>query len=96
MPRQPTIYLTLTLNGVFSDVFLVCMPLDNPGAIDNAKLLWLPEIKKHCPKTPIILVGTKLDLREDAEVGLWYKSKSHLGHLLSAPTPIFHAALFCN
>lgn len=26
---------------------------------------WLPEITHHCPNTPLILVGTKLDLRDD-------------------------------
>ncbi|XP_062918412.1 ras-related C3 botulinum toxin substrate 1-like isoform X2 [Mobula hypostoma] len=28
---------------------------------------WSSEIKHHCPNTPIILVGTKLDLRDDKE-----------------------------
>ena len=30
-------------------------------------LQWFPELAHHCPNTPIILVGTKLDLREDKE-----------------------------
>ena len=27
---------------------------------------WAPEIKHHCPKTPFLLVGTQIDLRDDA------------------------------
>lgn len=29
---------------------------------------WVPEIRRHCPKAPIILVGTQSDLREDVKV----------------------------
>ncbi|XP_053383124.1 ras-related C3 botulinum toxin substrate 2-like [Mercenaria mercenaria] len=26
---------------------------------------WYPEVKHHCPDTPIVLIGTKMDLRDD-------------------------------
>ena len=28
---------------------------------------WIPEITHHRPKTPFLLVGTRVDLRDDAE-----------------------------
>ena len=31
------------------------------------KQQWVPEIRHHCPNVPILLVGTKIDLRNDAE-----------------------------
>lgn len=29
-------------------------------------LQWVPEISHHCPRTPFLLVGTQVDLREDS------------------------------
>jgi len=34
---------------------------------ENVKLKWHPEVTHFNPKTPIVLVGTKLDLRENPE-----------------------------
>ena len=28
---------------------------------------WVPEVKPHCPGTKLILVATKMDLRDDKE-----------------------------
>jgi GTPase SAR1 family protein len=41
----------------------MCFSVENPTSYSNIKSKWAPEIKHHCPNVPIILVGTKLDLR---------------------------------
>ncbi|KAF7995858.1 hypothetical protein HCN44_006965 [Aphidius gifuensis] len=50
-----------------TDVLLICFSLVDPASFENVKAKWYPEVRHHCPATPIILVGTKLDLREDKE-----------------------------
>jgi len=40
----------------------------SPSSFENAKTKWWPEVSHHAPDTPILLVGTKLDLREDPEM----------------------------
>mgnify|MGYP002378221598 FL=1 len=36
--------------------------------ISNDFSQWYPEVHHHCPQIPIILVGTKLDLRQDQNI----------------------------
>ncbi|KAI9246957.1 rac protein [Phascolomyces articulosus] len=50
-----------------TDVFLICFSLVSPPSFENVKTKWYPEISHHAPNTPMILVGTKLDLREDKQ-----------------------------
>ncbi|WVQ95424.1 hypothetical protein IAU59_002521 [Kwoniella sp. CBS 9459] len=47
-----------------TDVFLVCFSVVSPPSFENIRT-WIPEIAHHAPGVPIILVGTKLDLRDD-------------------------------
>ena len=49
-----------------TDVFLVAFSLISRASFENVKQKWYPELKHHCPNVPMILVGTKLDLRSDA------------------------------
>lgn len=50
-----------------TDVFLICFSVISPTSYENVRAKWYPEVSHHCPNTPIILVGTKLDLREDKD-----------------------------
>lgn len=51
-----------------ADVFLLCYSVVRPCSFRNITTKWLPEIRQHCPGTPLVLVGTQLDLREDVQV----------------------------
>jgi len=50
-----------------TDVFLICFSLFSPESALNVTRKWYPEVSEHAPDTPIILVGTKLDLRSKPE-----------------------------
>lgn len=54
-----------TLSYPKTDIFLLCFSVVNHPSFVNVKDRWYAEIKHHCPNVPIILVGTKTDLRED-------------------------------
>ncbi|KAJ1347952.1 Rho GTPase protein rac1 [Parelaphostrongylus tenuis] len=49
-----------------TDVFVLCFSIVSPVSFDNVATKWIPEIRQHCPDAPILLVGTKLDLRDEA------------------------------
>ncbi|RNA37742.1 ras-related C3 botulinum toxin substrate 1 [Brachionus plicatilis] len=48
-----------------TNVFLVCFSVISPSTFTNITNKWIPEIRHHCPDTPIVLCGTKIDLRDD-------------------------------
>ena len=48
-------------------MFLVCFSVNSTDSLENVKTKWIPEVAHYCPGVPIILVGTKADLREDPE-----------------------------
>ncbi|CAG0878878.1 unnamed protein product [Darwinula stevensoni] len=58
---RPPVKITVT------DVFLLCYAVNSRPSYDNVMLKWQPELRHHCPRTPIVLVGTKLDLRPSNE-----------------------------
>lgn len=38
------------------------------ASFQNIKTKWIPEVFHHCPGVPCVLVGTKIDLRDDSDV----------------------------
>ena len=48
-----------------TNVFLICFAVNSQTSFSNIEAKWLPEIKNHCPDVPMILVGTKSDLRKE-------------------------------
>ena len=50
-----------------TDVFLLCYSVVSPASFDNIRTKWFPEIQHHALRVPFILVGTKIDLREDSD-----------------------------
>ncbi|KAF4364718.1 hypothetical protein G4B88_028641 [Cannabis sativa] len=50
-----------------ADVFILAFSLISKASYENVSKKWIPELKHYAPGVPIILVGTKLDLRDDKQ-----------------------------
>ena len=46
-----------------TDVFMLCFAVDSAASLDSVRARWLPELARHAPSVPIVLVGTRADLR---------------------------------
>uniref|UniRef100_A0A4W6CNB0 Ras homolog family member G n=1 Tax=Lates calcarifer TaxID=8187 RepID=A0A4W6CNB0_LATCA len=51
-----------------ANVIIICFSIADPTSYENVKRKWLREIKHHCPNVPILLLGTKSDLRDDQQI----------------------------
>jgi len=51
-----------------ADVLLICFSIASPNSLANVVDKWIPEVSHFCPNVPVIVVGTKKDLRTDPSV----------------------------
>ncbi|XP_032083851.1 LOW QUALITY PROTEIN: rho-related GTP-binding protein RhoU-like [Thamnophis elegans] len=51
-----------------ADICLLCFSVVAPTSFRNIVDKWHPEVRRHCPSTPVLLVGTQTDLRQDVKV----------------------------
>ena len=47
-----------------ADVFMLCFDVSNRESFCSVTERWLPELRKYEPDTPVLIVGTKADLRD--------------------------------
>merc|ERR1712228_107252 len=47
-----------------TSMFMVCFSVERESSFDNVRQKWVPEVRHHVPRAKIVLVGTKIDLRE--------------------------------
>eukprot|EP01087_Luapelamoeba_hula_P001878 TRINITY_DN1167_c0_g1_i1.p1 TRINITY_DN1167_c0_g1~~TRINITY_DN1167_c0_g1_i1.p1 ORF type:complete len:478 (-),score=90.30 TRINITY_DN1167_c0_g1_i1:98-1531(-) len=50
-----------------TDVFLFCFAVDRSSSLTNIHNKWISEVQEHSPDTPILMVGTRSDMRDDVE-----------------------------
>lgn len=53
------------LSYVNCDVFLLCFSVATPESLQQAHDKWLPELHRFSPNTPLVLVATQIDRRDD-------------------------------
>ncbi|CAN6486765.1 unnamed protein product [Victoria cruziana] len=50
-----------------ADVFLLAFSLISRPSFENVMKKWVPELRHYAPTVPIVVVGTKQDLRDDKQ-----------------------------
>jgi len=48
-----------------ADIFLLFFAIDNPTSFHNVKYKWFSEVRKSHQDTPLMLIGTKSDIRDN-------------------------------
>ena len=51
-----------------AEIILLCFSVVSPLSFKSIKTKWMPEIRQECQNIPILLIGTKVDLRENKGV----------------------------
>ncbi|SPQ97999.1 Ras family [Plasmodiophora brassicae] len=53
-----------------TDCFILCFSVASHPSFENITQRWIPELKMHAPKVPIVLVATKVDCRSQPHLKL--------------------------
>lgn len=75
-----------------TDLFLVLFCSIQRESFLNVSNSWIPDIREHCPDTPIILVSTRIDLRSHSI----YFSPFHAPPPFPSPLPTTSNSIFIS
>lgn len=67
-----------------TNVVLICFSIDLPESLSNVQEKWISEVLHFCHGVPIILVGCKVDLRDDPSTIQKLKEEGGLAPVSSA------------
>lgn len=49
------------------DIFLILFSIVSPESLNNIISKWHPKVRRKCPNASIVVIGTKLDLRDNQD-----------------------------
>ncbi|CAN1123380.1 Rac-like GTP-binding protein 7 [Linum perenne] len=73
-----------------ADVFLLAFSLVSRPSYENISKKWINELKHYAPTIPIVLVGTKLELKKKIGAAVYIECSSKTQHNVKA---VFDAAI---
>ena len=82
-----------------TDVFLLCFSLVCDSSFDRIATKWTPELRHHCPDVPVVVVGTKADLKQDPDTAAVAGERAGVSYLECSSltgqgvTEVFEAAM---
>ncbi|KAJ7156135.1 cell division cycle 42 [Mycena filopes] len=81
-----------------TDVFLICFKVTSLQSFEDIRTKWVPEIQRHCPGVPFLVVATQIDLRDNHKAALdspaiTTEQGSRLAHQLGAAQYVECSAL---
>eukprot|EP01083_Nonionella_stella_P227011 805761_1 len=63
--RDPVQNRLRSLYYPHTDLVLICFDVMNRESFQNCEIIWSKEIERHLPKTPVLLIGNKMDLADE-------------------------------
>ncbi len=94
MKDTPTPFLSLKISGsefyeilrplgyAQTNVILVCFAVNMPESYERIRSMWVAEARHYCPDAPLVVVGTKTDLRGRSNSQLITPKRNVLAKLL--------------